>query len=160
MIKRVKFFSLMSSAIGTSAIPYFYYNSMIDMSTFSFTSVASVMLLSYSIISPIVLHLVAKRYAIEISYDPKDDNYSLYTYSFWCRKKEVCIKKIEECITQFECSSEIKKPSTFRGYLDDPNFIHHEIALELPIQALTFEISFFTFSKFINFYITSSVIST
>ena len=86
-IKRVKLFSLSTSLMGISAQP------MILQKT-SEIGTAMVVLGSgfvgfFTFVTPLLLHLITKKYVIEIAYDKANDEYIATTISIVLTKKQV-----------------------------------------------------------------------
>lgn len=87
-IVRVKFFSLSTSLMGLAAQPLLLEKGMEmggpGLATF-LCSLAGI----FTFITPVLLHLISKKYVIKITHDPKTDEYVATTISFFLTKKEV-----------------------------------------------------------------------
>lgn len=87
-IKRVKLFSLTTSAMGLAAQPVLFQKGM-EMSGYGLGSALCGIAAVFTFITPVLLHLVTKKYVIELRYDPKTDEYVATTISLFLMRNDV-----------------------------------------------------------------------
>lgn len=87
-IVRVKLFSLSSSMMGLAAMPILQEKCMEIGGTGLAAFVCSIAGI-FTFITPVLLHFVTKKYVIEVTHDPKTDEYVATTVSFFLMKNEV-----------------------------------------------------------------------
>ena len=86
-LKRVKLISLTSSAMGAALQPQIIMNagehSMLATGAFLVT------VGFFTYVTPILIHLLAKRYVTEIIFDPSSSVYTAVVYNLFLRRREV-----------------------------------------------------------------------
>ncbi|XP_023014018.2 transmembrane protein 70 homolog, mitochondrial [Leptinotarsa decemlineata] len=86
-IKAVKIFSLSSSIVGVIAQPFLYKeifatsNVPIILAAYSFIGF-------FTVVTPILLHLITKKYIIQLNYNKETNTYIAKTVNFFCIPKE------------------------------------------------------------------------
>ncbi|KAJ8931026.1 hypothetical protein NQ314_016119 [Rhamnusium bicolor] len=89
-IRAVKMFSLSSSIVGIIAQPFLYKeiaatgNVPIIIAAYSFIGF-------FTIVTPVLLHLITKKYITHLEYKPDTDSYVAKTVNFFCMTKELQI---------------------------------------------------------------------
>lgn len=91
-IRAVKLFSLLTSTGGFVAQPV-----VLQKASELGTHMAIVVAVSsfigfFTIVTPVLLHLITKKYVRKIHFDPKTELYEAMTYTFFLRDKVVCMK--------------------------------------------------------------------
>lgn len=101
-VRNLKLFSLLSSAGSVILQPVLYMNMEEESSA---TTLAMIFALAnlLAIASPAVVHAMAKRYVLEMYYNPKEKEYIANVYSFLFKKNEIKFKpgNITEPQTRF-----------------------------------------------------------
>jgi len=87
MVRFVKLFSLSTSAVGISLQPYIYQN-VADLPLFVAAAVTGVASF-FIFLTPVLLHIVTKRYVIEMSLNERTGKYTATTYSLFLRLKKL-----------------------------------------------------------------------
>lgn len=87
-IKGVKVFSLSSSVAGLLAQPIIIREAANIGSTSLIVALCSVVGF-FTFVTPILLHLITKKYVTEISYDPTTSTYKATTINFFLARKQV-----------------------------------------------------------------------
>ena len=88
-IKGVKVFSLSSSVAGLLAQPIIIREAATIGSTSLLVAICS-MVGFFTFITPILLHVITKKYVTEIHYDPATSTYKATTINFFLARKQVC----------------------------------------------------------------------
>lgn len=101
-IRAVKVFSLCSSVAGLIAQPIIIREASTIGSTPLLIAMCSVVGF-FTFITPILLHLITKKYVTEVHYDPTTSTYSTTTISFFLMPKKVnrCYDHPRICIPIF-----------------------------------------------------------
>lgn len=86
-IKRVKLFSLSTSAMGILLQPYLLPKIMATGSTGT-TAVAALMFGFFAIGTPLLLHLVTGKYITDIKYESSKNMYTATSFSIFVREKK------------------------------------------------------------------------
>ena len=89
-IKSVKVFSLSSSAAGLLAQPIIIREAATIGSTSLIVALCSVVGF-FTFVTPVLLHIISKKYVTEIHYDPASSTYTATTINFFLAKKKVFI---------------------------------------------------------------------
>lgn len=89
-IKGVKVFSLSSSMAGLLAQPIIIKEAATIGSTSLIVALCSVVGF-FTFVTPILLHIITKKYVTEIHYDPATSTYTATTINFFLAKKKVCM---------------------------------------------------------------------
>ncbi|XP_014482396.1 PREDICTED: transmembrane protein 70 homolog, mitochondrial [Dinoponera quadriceps] len=84
----LKIFSLVTSASGLFSQPFFYTKAMESGNTGVVIGIFAAVGF-FAVSTPILLHLVTKKYVTHIYYDANKDKYIVNTYSLFVRKKEI-----------------------------------------------------------------------
>lgn len=87
-IKRVKLFSLTTSLMGLAAQPVLFQKG-VEMSGYGLGTALCGIAGIFTFVTPILLHLVTKKYVIELRYDPKTDEYIATTVSIFLMRNDV-----------------------------------------------------------------------
>lgn len=87
-IKAVKVFSLSSSLAGLLAQPIIIREAATIGSTSLIIALCSVVGF-FTFVTPLLLHLITKKYVTEVLYDPKTSTYEATTISFFLTPKKV-----------------------------------------------------------------------
>lgn len=87
MVRFVKLFSLSTSAVGISLQPYIYQN-VADLPLLVAAAVTGVTSF-FIFLTPVLLHIVTKRYVIEMSLNEQTGKYTATTYSLFLRLKKL-----------------------------------------------------------------------
>lgn len=85
-IRNIKVFTLMTSTAGLTAQPFFYLKAVENDNIAIFGMIALVGFLS--VVTPLVIHVVTKKYVTCLYYNAKEDKYIANTYSLFLRTKE------------------------------------------------------------------------
>lgn len=85
---RVKIFSLSTSVLGMSAQPYLIQHGSEIVGTGGVIAMCT-MAGFFAFITPVLLHLVVKKYVIEMEHNPITDEYTATTISLLMRKSKV-----------------------------------------------------------------------
>lgn len=86
-IRSLKLFSFLTTAMGLS-LQAALFEKLQGSSMAATVSVFSIVGF-FTFVTPVLIHLVAKRYVTELIYDPAADVYTAATYSFFLQRKEV-----------------------------------------------------------------------
>lgn len=88
-IKSLKLFSLSTSAVGVLGWPLVYFSESFqaDASTSSVVMLAGIA--AYSLSTPLIMHMLTKRYVTHLEYEEGSDTYSATVYSLFCRNQQV-----------------------------------------------------------------------
>jgi len=86
-LKRVKLFSMITSAMGMSMQPMIL-NSPDTHLAATIAVLSMVGFFTYG--TPFLIHQLAKKYVTEIIYNPEDSTYTAVRYTFFLRRNEVC----------------------------------------------------------------------
>ncbi|KAF7993834.1 hypothetical protein HCN44_011103 [Aphidius gifuensis] len=97
-VKHIKFFSLTTSTVGLLLQPYLLPKIMESGSTAS-TVMAAVMFGFFTICTPMLLHVITRKYVTDIKHDPITNTYTATTYSIFIRPKviEFTPADVEQC---------------------------------------------------------------
>ncbi|KAJ8728041.1 hypothetical protein PYW08_016426 [Mythimna loreyi] len=90
-IKGVKVFSLSSSAAGLLAQPIIIREAATIGSTSLIVALCSVVGF-FTFVTPVLLHVITKKYVTEIHYDPATSTYTATTINFFLAKKKLDFK--------------------------------------------------------------------
>lgn len=90
-IKGVKVFSLSSSAAGLLAQPIIIKEAATIGSTSLLVAICSVVGF-FTFVTPVLLHIITKKYVTEIHYDPTTSTYTASTINFFLAKKKLDFK--------------------------------------------------------------------
>lgn len=93
-IKGVKVFSLSSSIAGLIAQPIIIREAANIGSTSLLVALCSVVGF-FTFVTPILLHIITKKYVTEINYNPETSTYKATTITFFLARKKVCLNKIQ-----------------------------------------------------------------
>lgn len=88
-IKSLKLFSLSTSAVGMLGWPLVYFSESFqaDASTSSVVMLAGIA--AYSLSTPLIMHMLTKRYVTHLEYEEGSDTYSATVYSLFGRHQQV-----------------------------------------------------------------------
>lgn len=92
-IKGVKVFSLSSSIAGLIAQPVIIREAANIGSTSLIVALCSVVGF-FTFVTPILLHIITKKYVTEITYNPETSTYKATTINFFLARKQVRLNKI------------------------------------------------------------------
>ncbi|KAJ2945913.1 hypothetical protein O0L34_g4829 [Tuta absoluta] len=90
-IRAVKIFSVTSSMAGLLAQPIIIREASTIGSTSLIVALCSVVGF-FTFVTPVLLHLITKKYVTEIHYDPKTSTYKATTINFFLAKKQLDFK--------------------------------------------------------------------
>ncbi|XP_008199506.2 transmembrane protein 70 homolog, mitochondrial [Tribolium castaneum] len=90
-IKAVKVFSLSSSIVGIVGQP-FLYKAIISTGNVPIIVAAYSFLGFFTFVTPLLLHLITKKYVTHLFYKPENDSYVAKTVNFFCITKETEFK--------------------------------------------------------------------
>lgn len=83
-----QWFSLTSSLIGIVSQP-FLYKEITALGSVSLAVAAYSFVGFFTVVTPVLLHLITKKYVTHIDYNPETGIYSAKTYTFLCMLKQV-----------------------------------------------------------------------
>ncbi|KAK2587075.1 hypothetical protein KPH14_011021 [Odynerus spinipes] len=86
-IRNLKIFSLGTSACGLAMQPFLILKATAVDSTAGV--VGAIIIAVFSVASPLLLHLITKKYVTHVHYDPKEEKYIATTYSLLLRKNKI-----------------------------------------------------------------------
>ncbi|KAG7203508.1 hypothetical protein KM043_013564 [Ampulex compressa] len=87
-VRNIKLFSLITSLGGLASQPFLYLKAAESANLITIVGVSSVFGF-FAIVSPLLLHLITKKYVTHIYYDAGKDKYIAKTYSLFVRPKEL-----------------------------------------------------------------------
>lgn len=87
-IKLVKVFSLATSVTGIFMQPILYKQTSVVGGVPMMVAMMSIVGF-FTFVTPVLLHLVCKKYVITLDFDAKKNEYTATTYTFFMRKKTV-----------------------------------------------------------------------
>ena len=88
-IRFVKMFSLFTSASSLSCQPYII-NRALEAENSAVTVAGIIVTFGFfAFVTPLMLHVITKRYVVHVDYDHEKDTYIATTYSIFAKKKEV-----------------------------------------------------------------------
>lgn len=90
-VKAIKLFSLSSSVVGILSQPWLY-KEIVSTANVPVILVAYSFIGFFTLVTPILLHLITKKYIIQLSYNEKTDTYIAKTVNFFCMTKELEFK--------------------------------------------------------------------
>lgn len=93
-IKGVKIFSLGSSVTGLLAQPIIIQEANAIGSTSLLVGLCSIVGF-FTFVTPVLLHMITKKYVTELHYNSVKSNYTAVTYNFFLRRKELTFKTEE-----------------------------------------------------------------
>ncbi|XP_050517734.1 transmembrane protein 70 homolog, mitochondrial [Diabrotica virgifera virgifera] len=107
-IKAVKIFSLSSSVVGIIAQP-FLYNEIASTGNVPVIVAAYTAIGFFTVVTPILLHLITKKYVTHLYYKPSTNSYIANNVNFFCLTKEteftpedVVVSEVPGMFTTFE----------------------------------------------------------
>jgi len=87
-IKALKLFSLLTSSGGLMIQPFLYSKAVENDNIGVFLGIFACIGL-FAITTPLLIHMITKKYVTHLYYDTKEDIYIANTYSLFARTKEV-----------------------------------------------------------------------
>jgi transmembrane protein 70, mitochondrial len=87
-VKRIKMFTLTTSVIGLSLQPVLI-TQFLEKYGFGLTTLMFLSTAVFTVVTPLLIHYLAKKYILELSYDKKTGLYTATTYTFFLKKFEV-----------------------------------------------------------------------
>ncbi|XP_018324731.1 transmembrane protein 70 homolog, mitochondrial [Agrilus planipennis] len=144
-VRLVKYFSLMTSALGLAVQPLLY-KATIKMANMPIMIAAYSFVGFFTLGTPILLHLIAKKYVIHLDYKPETGTYIATTLNFFSIKKElefkledVHVPDIPGMFTTFEA----KKTPLFVDlrFFEDPTHYGKIMGYDKPIDLKLFQTS-------------------
>lgn len=89
-VRSVKIFSLVSSLMSIGFQPFLYMKLVEDDNLANAGTIFALFNI-ITISSPLLIHILAKRYVIELYHHPKEEKYTAKVFTLFCRQKEVFI---------------------------------------------------------------------
>ncbi|XP_039286377.1 transmembrane protein 70 homolog, mitochondrial isoform X2 [Nilaparvata lugens] len=141
-IFRVKAFSLISSGVGLGYLPITIYKVMNDEISMLTVVMTGSIIGFFTFGTPILLHLLAKRYVTAVSYSKETDSYVAKTYSFFLtdnvlkfKADEVVIPETPPFLTSFLVQGHplFVDPSSFTDVNHYKRFMKYDEPLDLKI---------------------------
>ncbi|XP_051174340.1 transmembrane protein 70 homolog, mitochondrial [Leptopilina boulardi] len=90
-IRNIKIFSLFTSCLGIMAQPIIYQKMAQSNGTATLIGV-SVFFCFFAIATPLLLHIITKKYITHIKYLPEQDKYIASTYTIFLKEKQIDFK--------------------------------------------------------------------
>jgi len=143
MFKGLKLFSLSTSGIGLLLQPYLVMEAQ-DLSLAWAIPLFSIVN-TFIFVNPILIHYLAKRYALEIYFNPETKVFTLYRLSFFARKKAISFKaedvEVPDIPTPFAMFNVKGLPMfAHEGHFSDIEVYKHMMGFDKPLD-LTYNIN-------------------
>uniref|UniRef100_A0A8D8Y705 Transmembrane protein 70 homolog, mitochondrial n=1 Tax=Cacopsylla melanoneura TaxID=428564 RepID=A0A8D8Y705_9HEMI len=91
-IRHAKIFSLSSSAIGLAMQPVLYQKTLEAGTGLAVTIGGAVFLGFFTFVTPVLLHLVSRKYVTHLFYNPSTEEFTASTYNIFLRPKVTVFK--------------------------------------------------------------------
>lgn len=88
-IRSIKLFSLTTSLVGLCVQPMVYTKAITEGSSTAWTLPAFAIVGLFALATPPLLHMVTKKYVIDIVHDPKTDKYTATYFNLFAMKRKV-----------------------------------------------------------------------
>lgn len=92
-IYKVKAFSLLTSCFGFAVQPLILQRAIETQSSTALLIGTFTFIGFFTLVTPVLLHLLTRKYIISLTYCPKTDTYTASTYSFFLKTNYVSIIK-------------------------------------------------------------------
>lgn len=89
-VRNIKMISLLSSAVSLISQPIIYMK-ILEEDNLVGVGTLFALLNVVTISSPLLIHLLTRRYVIEMYHYPSEEKYTAKLYSFFCKQREVFI---------------------------------------------------------------------
>lgn len=143
LFKGLKIFSLSTSGIGLLLQPYLLMEAQ-DLSLAWAVPLFSIVN-TFIFVNPILIHYLAKRYALEIYFNPDTKVFTLYRLSFFARKKAISFKAedvvVPDIPTPFAMFNVKGLPMfAHEGHFSDIEVYKHMMGFDKPLD-LTYNVN-------------------
>lgn len=91
-VRNIKIFSLLSTLVSIGFQPFLYMK-LVEEDNLANAGTIFALFNIMTISSPLLVHLLAKRYVIELYHHPKEEEYSAKIFTFFCKQKEITFTK-------------------------------------------------------------------
>ncbi|CAG9763131.1 unnamed protein product [Ceutorhynchus assimilis] len=124
-VRAVKMFSLSSSVVGLAVQPVLY-NEILSTGNIPMILAAYSFIGFFTLLTPVLLHFVTKKYVLELQFDEPTSTYTAQTFNFFCKIKQTKFKVEDIFVPDVPGMFETFKVKGKPLFVDPRSFDHPE----------------------------------